>query len=173
MKISIKLFVVTLFLTQIIHSQTLLQQSLQVALWPDVKTVKMGPYFGFQKGTYDLVEFGGEYQRKNIKLTHPTTNAIRFGANYNFRNSILGFDLAYWHQKSRLGLTYGLILSHRTNFDESRIGLSPTIGFRLLQFHLQTGYTFYSPASNFSEVNRFFIALKFTLVNNRDIKVKK
>lgn len=140
---------------------------------PKVKSQKSGPYIGFQKGKYNLIEFGAELQLKKITLTHPTTNAFRLGANYDFRSGVLGFDACYWRQQTRLGLTYGAILSHRTNFDDSRLGFSPVIGFRLLQFHLQTGYTFYTKATDFDEVNRFFIALKFTLINKRDIDVKK
>lgn len=140
--------------------------------FPEIKSKKMGPYVGFQKGKYHLIEFGGEFQHKQIKLKHPITNAIRFGTNYDFKESVLGFDLAYWRQQARLGLTYGLIASHRTNFETSRVGVAPVIGFRFMQFHLQTGYTFYGKAESFTNINRFFIALKFTLVNKRDIDFK-
>lgn len=140
---------------------------------PGVSTKKAGPYIGFQKGKYNLIEFGGEFQYKKVKLIHPRTHGFRFGANYDFLENVLGFDAAYWQQRARLGLTYGAIISHRTNFDVSRIGVSPAIGFRLFQFHLQTGYTFYTPATDFENFNRFWIALKFTLVNKRDVDVKK
>jgi len=138
----------------------------------ELKSKKAGPYFGFQKGKYNLIEFGGEFQHKQIKLKHPTTNAIRFGTNYDFKESVLGFDLGYWRQQARIGLTYGAILSHRTNFETSRVGFAPVIGFRLMQFHLQTGYTFYGKAESFTNINRFFIALKFTLINKRDLDFK-
>lgn len=145
----------------------------QIINLPDVNSKKMGPYIGFQKGKYNLIEFGGEFQYKKIRLIHPKTHGFRFGTNYDFRENVLGFDLAYWLQRSRLGLTYGGILSHRTNFGESRIGFAPVIGFRLMQFHLQTGYSFYTDAVDFDQVNRFFITLKFTLVNKRDVDIKK
>ena len=140
---------------------------------PKVRSTKSGPYIGFQKGKYNLIEFGGELQHKKITLTHPKTNAIRFGMVYDFKENNLGFDLAYWRQQSRLGLTYGLILSHRTNFTNTKIGLAPTIGFRFTQLHLQTGVTIYSHEPNFKNINIFFIALKFTLINKRDIDIKK
>ncbi len=140
---------------------------------PGVSSKKAGPYFGFQKGKYNTFEFGGEFQYKKIKLVHPRVHGFRFGTNYDFQENVLGFDAAYWQQRARLGLTYGAILSHRTDFDESRIGISPALGFRLFQFHLQTGYTFYTAATDFENFNRFWIALKFTLVNKRDIDVKK
>ncbi|MCE3296602.1 MAG: hypothetical protein K0R65_2316 [Crocinitomicaceae bacterium] len=140
---------------------------------PTVSTKKAGPYIGFQKGKYNAIEFGGEFQYKKIKLMHPSTHGFRFGTNYDFQENVLGFDAAYWHQRARLGLTYGAILSHRTDFEESRLGVSPAMGFRLLQFHLQTGYTFYTRATYFDNYNTFWIALKFTLINQRDIKVRK
>ncbi len=140
---------------------------------PIIKTQKSGPYIGFQKGEFNLIEFGGELQLKRVKLTHPKIHAIRLGTNYDFNGNVLGFDAAYWYQQSRLGLTYGAILSHRTNFEASRVGFAPVIGFRLTQFHLQTGYTFYSKVSYPAYYNKFFIALKFTLINKRDIDIKK
>jgi hypothetical protein len=140
---------------------------------PVVRSTKAGPYIGFQKGKYNVIEFGGEIQFKKIKLVHPQIHAFRFGPNYDFKEHVLGFDLAYWHQQSRLGLTYGAILSHRTNFDQSRIGIAPVLGFRLLQFHLQTGFTFLTKAQPFVETNNFFIALKFTMINKRKINFKK
>ncbi len=159
-------FVLNIHFSQNIHSL------LKIDI-PTIKSQKSGPYIGFQKGKYNLIEFGGELQLKRIKLTHPKIHGIRFGANYDFTENVLGFDFAYWYQQSRLGLTYGAIISHRTNFDESRIGLAPVIGFRFTQLHLQTGYSFYATASNFENYNKFFIALKFTLINKRDIDVKK
>ncbi|MFN5416531.1 MAG: hypothetical protein ACK5B9_05700 [Flavobacteriia bacterium] len=140
---------------------------------PKVKSQKSGPYIGYQRGKYDLIEFGAEMQFKKIKLKNPIVNGYRFGTNYAIKENVLGFDLCYWRQEARLGLTYGAILSHRTNFEVSRIGIAPVIGFRFLQFHLQTGYTFYSSAHNFDNINRYFIALKFTIINNRDIDIKK
>ena len=140
---------------------------------PKVKSQKSGPYIGYQRGKYDIIEFGAEMQLKKIRLKNPIVNGFRFGANYAIKENVLGFDLCYWRQEARLGLTYGGILSHRTNFDVSRIGFSPVIGFRILQFHLQTGYTFYTRAASFENLNTFFIALKFTLINNRDNDIKK
>jgi hypothetical protein len=140
---------------------------------PKVKSTKSGPYFGYQRGKYDVFELGGEIQFKKEKLKNPITNAYSFGTNYNFSENVLGFDARYWYQHARLGLTYGLFLSHRTNFNESRFGIAPAIGFRMLQFHVQTGYTLYTPSQTFEELNTFFIALKFTLINKRDYDVDR
>jgi hypothetical protein len=140
---------------------------------PKVTSTKSGPYFGYQRGKYDVFELGGEIQFKKEKFKKPITNAFSFGTNYCIQENVLGFDARYWYQHARLGLTYGLFLSHRTNFNESRFGIAPALGFRLLQFHLQTGYTLYTPSETFQELNTFFIALKFTLINNRDIDVER
>ena len=167
-------FLVTIYFFNTLNAQNIENLfALRKIELPTIKTQKSGPYIGFQKGKYNLIEFGGELQLKRVKLTHPKIHGIRFGVNYDFKENVLGFDAAYWYQQSRLGLTYGAILSHRTNFDASRVGFAPVIGFRLTQFHLQTGYTFYSQVSNFENYNKFFIALKFTLINKRDIDIKK
>lgn len=134
---------------------------------PKVKVRKTGPYIGLQKGKYNLIEFGGEMQFKRMKLLHPQVNAFRMGFNYDFKYNVLGYDAGYWHQRGRLGLTFGALLSYRTNFTHGRIGAAPMIGFRFLQFHLQTGYHFYNPSESFTEVNHFFIALKFVIISKR------
>ncbi len=169
------LFLFFVFSIETSFTQQLIQSlnSSNFTLLPKVKSKKSGPYFGYQRGKYDVFELGGEFQHKKIAFTHPKTFALSFGTNYSFKENVLGFDLRYWYQQARIGLTYGVYASHRTNFDESRIGIAPAIGFRLLQFHLQAGYTFYSNATNFDNYNDFFISLKFTLINNRDIDVDK
>lgn len=171
MKLISKIFVLPFFICFGVNSQYL--QSSGLFDLPKVKSTKSGPYFGYQRGKYDVFELGGEIQFKKERLKKPLTNAFSFGANYNFPENVLGFDARFWHQHARLGLTYGLFLSHRTNFNESRIGVAPALGFRLMQFHIQTGYTFYTPSESFQELNTFFIALKFTLINKRDFDVDR
>lgn len=171
MKTKINFLVVSLLIVFASYSQHL--QILSSIDLPKVRSTKSGPYIGFQKGKYNLIEFGGELQHKKITLTHPKTNAFRFGMVYDFKENNLGFDLAYWRQQARLGLTYGLTVSHRTNFTNTKLGIAPTLGFRFTQLHLQTGITFYTHEPNLKNINIFFIALKFTLINKRDIDIKK
>ena len=146
--------------SQIVHTSS-------VANPLSLKTRKSGPYIGFQKGKYNLFEFGGEVQFKKIKLVHPSIHAFRLGTTYDVIENALGFDGAYWFKHSRFGLTYGGVLSYRTDFTYSGVAIAPLIGFKLTQFHLQVGYNFVDPNSKFIPMNRFFIALKFTFITKR------
>ena len=134
----------------------------------DVSVSKSGPYFGVQRGEYLILELGLEQQWKKIKLKTAKTQSLSTGFNYNFKYNVLGYDAGYWTKPSRVDLTYGATLVFRTNFDETRVGMAPVVGYKLYGFHLQTGYYFLTPASNFDETNRFFISLRFILINDRD-----
>lgn len=134
---------------------------------------KSGPYIGVQRGLYTILEIGGEYQYKKIKLVKPPTHAAHMGFNYNFKYNVLGYDAGYWFKTGRLNLTYGGNLVFRTDFTHNRLGFAPVIGFKFMQFHLQTGYTFLTKSPNFTETNTFFVALRFVLINNRDLDIKK
>ena len=52
------------------------------------------------------------------------------GFNYNFKYKVLGYDAGYWIKPHRVGLTYGANLVFRTNFDQSKIGVAPVVGFK-------------------------------------------
>lgn len=137
-----------------------------------VRSFKSGPYIGVQRGAYWFAEFGAEMQFKKIKITNPRVHALHTGFNYNFTNNVLGYDFGYWYQAGRLGLTYGGNLVYRTDFTHNRIGIAPVVGFKLFQFHFQTGYHFLTPSDNFKTMNRFFVSLRFVIINNRDIDIK-
>lgn len=141
----------------------------------ELKAIKTGPYIAWQRGKYNVGEFGVERQYKSTSLKKTATNAFHMGFNYNFKQNVLGYDVGYWRQQGQLGLTFGGNLVLRTNFDEIRFGVAPVVGFKLLQFHLQTGYHFLTPARNFENTNYFFVSLRFVLVKDReyDIKGKK
>ena len=99
--------------------------------------------------------------------------ALHMGINYNFKYNVLGYDLGYWIKPNRIGLTYGANLVLRTDFNKTRIGFTPVIGFKLVGFHIQTGYHFLSRSLNFTETNTFFISLRYVLINDRDVQVNK
>jgi hypothetical protein len=131
--------------------------------------VKSGPYFGLQRGAYTVLELGVERQWKQVKIKTSETQALHMGFNYNFKYNVLGYDFGYWIKPSRIGLTYGGNFVFRTNFDESRVGLAPVVGYKLFGFHLQTGYHLLTPATYFIETNRFFVSLRFVWINQREI----
>lgn len=143
--------------------------------------VKSGPYIGVQSGRYFSGEFGLERQWKEGKLKSPNTHAFHFGVNYTYDftrlNPILGYDLGYWFRKSNIGLTYGSSISMRSNFQYYRFGIAPTLGYKIWQLHIQTGYHFLYPFYAFDKTtfdsNTIFLSARFVLINDREVKKKE
>jgi hypothetical protein len=133
---------------------------------------KTGPYFGLQQGRYLVLEIGGERQWKRIQLLTAETHAMHMGFNYNFRYKVLGYDVGYWWKPSRLGLTYGANLFLRSDFDRTKVGIAPLVGYKIWLVHLQTGYHF-MPRANEFETNTFFISLRLGIINDRDFQLKR
>ena len=139
--------------------------------FPELKTKihvhKSGAYVGLQKGLYNVVELGGEYQWKKLKWVKPKTFSVNAGMNYNFQENVLGYDAGFWFKTGRLNLTYGAAICYRTDFTRGEIGFAPIIGFKLAQFHLQTGCVFFAHPLSYVKTNTFFISLRFVLINRR------
>jgi hypothetical protein len=142
--------------------------------FPEIKTgvhqTKSGPFFGIEKGKYTAFTIGFEKQWKN-KLIKPETNALRFGIDYGFKTKILGYKVGYWHKKGRLNFTYGADLCLRSDFDQSKIGFAPTIGYKIGQFHFQTGYHFYTKSQLIVPSNTFFLSLRLVIINRRKLEL--
>lgn len=137
-----------------------------------LRITKTGPYFGLQQGKYLVAEFGGERQWRQVRLLQAQTHAAHMGFNYNFKYKVLGYDVGYWWKPNRIGLTYGGNLFLRSDFEKTKVGIAPVIGFKMLLFHLQTGYHF-MPRPNEFETNTFFVSLRIGIINDRDFKFKK
>lgn len=137
-----------------------------------LNVTKTGPYFGLQQGRYLVLEIGGELQWKKIQLLKAETHAVHMGFNYNFKCKILGYDAGYWWKPSRLGLTYGANLFLRSDFDRTKVGIAPVVGYKIWLLHLQTGYHFMPRPKDF-ETNIFFISLRLGIINDRDFKLKR
>jgi hypothetical protein len=137
-----------------------------------MKMVRTGPYISLQQGRYLVPEFGAERQWTQVKLKDPHTHAAHMGFNYNIRYGVLGYDVGYWFKTNRIGLTYGGNLCFRTDFSYSRVGFAPVLGFKLWQFHLQTGFHFLTRSAVKFETNTYFASLRFVIVNDRDLKRK-
>lgn len=133
---------------------------------------KTGPYFGLQQGRYLNLEIGGERQWKRIQLLTAQTHAVHTGFMYNFRYNVLGYDVGYWWKPSRLGLTYGGNIFLRTDFDQTKVGIAPVVGYKIWLLHLQTGYQLMSNPRDF-ETNTFFISLRIGIINDRDFELKR
>ena len=134
---------------------------------------KFGPYIGWQQGRFSSIEFGAEFQHKNITLFSPTTHSLHFGFNYNFSNNLLGYDVGYWYKSGRLNLTYGANAIFRTDYSQNAFGIAPVIGYKLGQLHMQTGYNFLTNVSSTFPCNTFFMTIRFVLVQHRNFIWKK
>lgn len=132
--------------------------------------LKSGSYIGLQQGKYQAIEFGQELQWKRIKLKNSRAYAGNFGFDYDFKERIIGFKTGLWFKKGKFNLTYGVNAVFRSNFSEERYGIGPAIGFKILGFHLQTGYNFLSKSTNFNNTDKLYISLRFIFINSRDYK---
>lgn len=133
---------------------------------------KTGPYFGLQQGNFLVPEIGVERQWKQIRLMRSQTHAAHMGFNYNLKYNVLGYDVGYWWKPHRIGLTYGANLFLRSNFESTKIGFAPVIGFKFWLLHLQTGYHFMRRPKEF-ETNTLFISIRIGIINDRDIELKR
>jgi hypothetical protein len=144
------------------------------------KIIKTGPYVGVQSGRYYAGEVGMERQWKEGKLIDPNTHALHFGVNYTYDftrfNPILGYDLGYWFRDNNIGMTFGGTICMRSNFQDYRFGITPTLGYKIWQLHIQTGYHFLYPFYAFDnstfDSNTLFLSARFVLVNDREVKQK-
>jgi hypothetical protein len=142
--------------------------------------IKTGPYVGVQSGRYYAGEVGMERQWKEGKLIGPNTHALHFGVNYTYDftrfNPILGYDLGYWFRDNNIGMTFGGTICMRSNFQDYRFGITPTLGYKIWQLHIQTGYHFLYPFYAFYnstfDSNTLFLSARFVLVNDREVKQK-
>lgn len=138
-----------------------------------VNVTKSGPYIGVQRGKFMVLEIGGEKQWKRVTWKKPKTHALRLGANYNFLENIIGYDVGYWFKLGRLDLTYGANIVCRTDFDDFRFGVAPVIGYKLQQFHLQTGYHFLSDPQYDFPTNTLFISIRYVMINESKWNVSR
>jgi hypothetical protein len=142
--------------------------------------VKTGPYIGVESGRYYVGEVGMERQWKEGKLIGPNTHALYFGVNYTYDfsrfNPVLGYDIGYWFRNNNIGMTFGGSICMRSNFYDYRFGFTPTIGYKIWQLHIQTGYHFLYPFyvvdNSTFDSNTLFLSARFVLVNDREVKQK-
>ena len=139
------------------------------------RVVRSGTFFGVQTGRFWVGEIGVERQSKQLKLKKPNTQALFFALNYDVDNSVIGSDIGYWSKTSNLGFSYGVKGVLKSDFSSFKYGFAPTIGYKVLQLHVTTGYQFLLPnrRSDAFDLNYLFLSVKFLLVNDLDIKKKR
>ena len=133
-----------------------------------------GMILGFQRGRYTAIEMGVEAHWRKISLLKPHIIGATLNMEYNFANNVLGYKAGAWMKRGRINLTYGANVSYFTNFkDGHRFGVGPSVGFRLLGFHLINGFNFLTAdkeaaTKNPVAANSLYIALRYYFpVQNR------
>lgn len=138
-----------------------------------ISTRKFGALLGIQRGKYTFFEMGVEKQWKTVKLIHPPTIAVKANLEYNFKYNLLGYKMGVWSKTGRVALTYGINLAYMTDFEQSKIGGGPAIGFKLLGFHLENGYNLFIGPESFTTHNTFYMSLRYFFINKRKIEINK
>ena len=116
---------------------------------------------GVERGKYTFMELGVEKHWKKIRLVHARTLGANANLEYNFGNNVLGYNAAGWIKQGRVDLTYGINLNYVTDFEKSRYGLGPQIGFRLLGLHFVNGYNFLLGDKELTQVNKFYVGARY------------
>ena len=133
-----------------------------------------GIILGWQRGRYTFIEMGVEAHWRKISLVKPHIIGTTANMEYNFGNNVLGYKAGAWMKRGRINFTYGANVSYYTNFKEGhRFGIGPSVGFRLLGFHLINGFNFLTAdkaaaSENPVGVNSLYITLRYYFpVQNR------
>jgi hypothetical protein len=126
-----------------------------------------GMILGWQRGRYTAIELGVEGHWRKISLVKPHIIGATVNMEYNFGSNVLGYKAGAWMKRGRINLTYGANISYYTNFNEGhRFGVGPSVGFRLLGFHLVNGFNFLTAdksgeTSRPVAVNPLYVSLRY------------
>ncbi|MCU0354572.1 MAG: hypothetical protein MUD08_12675 [Cytophagales bacterium] len=144
------------------------------ALRAKLRQRNYGAQLGFQRGAYNFLEMGFEHHWRTISLTNPRMFSVGGSFGYNFWDNTAEYKVGAWYKWGRVALTYGGNLVYATNFEQGKIGVAPVVGFRLLGFHLTTGYNFlWGGDEAFREYNRFYVSLRYYFPIDNTFKWKK
>jgi len=133
-----------------------------------------GAQLGFQRGEYNFLEMGFEHHWRTISLTRPRMFSAGGSFGYNFWDNTAEYKVGVWYKWGRIALTYGSNLVYATNFKQGKLGVAPVVGFRLLGFHLTTGYNiFFNGDEAFTEFNRFYVSLRYYFPIDNTFKWRK
>lgn len=121
-----------------------------------------GVIVGIQRGGVTALELGGEAHWRKISLKKPTIYGATANMEYNFGHHILGYKAGMWMKRGRINFTYGANLAYFTDFEgNSRYGINPAVGFRLLGFHLINGYNLLAGDKELDKVNTMYLSLRY------------
>lgn len=99
-----------------------------------------GAILGVQRGKATFFEFGSEIHWRKVRLSNPRLIAATANVNYNIADNVLGYQAGFWTKRGRIALTLGANAGYYTDFNKGSFAIGPAVGFRLLGFHLTTGY---------------------------------
>ncbi|WMJ74240.1 hypothetical protein RCC89_13840 [Cytophagaceae bacterium ABcell3] len=134
-----------------------------------VNSSRYGFLLGMHQGRTTFFEFGVQKHWKKVSLKNPRMYAVYGTAAYSFQDRVLGYQAGVWTKKG-VDLTYGLNTCYYTDFTGSRFGGGPVVGFRLLGFHLMTGYNFLLGSKEMEEANNLHVTIRYFIPT--DIKYK-
>ncbi len=137
-----------------------------------IKRYKYGVLLGIERGKYTFISLGGEFQYKKLKLNNAPTLSGLFLASYEFKNNLIDYTLGSWYKRGRTNLSYGINAHMISDFNHYKFGVSPSIGYKLLGFHVLTGYKFTTQTYKIPH-NNFYISIRYFLSQSRKTKIKK
>ncbi len=133
-----------------------------------------GMILGLQRGANTAIELGGEAHWRKLSLLKPHIIGATANLEYNMSNHIIGYKAGMWMKRGRINLTYGGNIGYYNDFKKnSRLSFGPSVGFRLLGFHLINGYNFLTRDKSTEKedavpVNSMYMSLRYYFpVQNR------
>ena len=128
---------------------------------------KYGTLIGIQRGQFFNIELGVEQQKKQLKLQTPNTIAWAFNMEYAWDTNTLGYKLGGWFKTGRMGFTYGANALGTTNFERYNFGVAPTLGFKLIGFHLITSYNLFMNNKANYDYNVMHVSIRYFISRQR------
>lgn len=143
-----------------------------------LRQTNQGMIIGLQRGASTAIELGYEAHWRKMSWRKPRITGATTNMEYNFGNHVIGYKAGLWMKQGRVNLTYGGNLVYYNDFKGlQRFGAGPSIGFRLVGFHLINGYNFLAGDKELDKVNTLYITLRYYFPTNNkfswDKKEKK
>ncbi|MFM7565249.1 MAG: hypothetical protein ACKO4K_00730 [Flavobacteriales bacterium] len=132
--------------------------------------IQLGPYLGLQKGRNTVLELGLEKRIKEIALGHRSSYAINLGANFDFQSLLVGLDGGLWFRPHNVGFMWGGQLALRSDFHQSMVGISPTLGYKIWFLHATLGYYVYPKKIPNVVTNHLYASVRLTLTQEKKVK---
>lgn len=137
---------------------------------PAYSVTKYGTLVGIQRGKYFTLELGLEQQRKELKLIKPNTFAWNALLEYAWEPNTMGLRGGVWYKTGRAALTLGADVIGTSNFEQYNIGLAPSVGFKLVGFHIIASYNAFLSEKVDFDYNTLHLSIRYFISRKRDFK---